>query len=106
MMKKIIFSFLLILFLFKPELYAQIDGEVVKPYKAEFLLQNARVYTITQGVLENTDLLIKDGKITAIGQNLAPQNYTLVDCSGKSVYPGFIDSGTSLGWSGGGQLSC
>jgi len=97
MMKKIIFSFLLILFLFKPELYAQIDGEVVKPYKAEFLLQNARVYTITQGVLENTDLLIKDGKITAIGQNLAPQNYTLVDCSGKSVYPGFIDSGTSLG---------
>ncbi len=97
MMKKIIFSLLFIICLFKADLFAQIDGEVVKPYKADFLLQNARVVTVTQGILEDTDLLIKDGKIAAIGQNLAPQNYTLVDCSGKSVYPGFIDSGTSLG---------
>ncbi|MBD3628881.1 amidohydrolase family protein [Cyclobacterium sp.] len=96
-MKKIIFSLLFIICLFKADLFAQIDGAVVKPYKADFLLQNARVVTVTHGILENTDLLIKDGKIAAIGQNLTPQNYTLVDCSGKSVYPGFIDSGTSLG---------
>lgn len=76
---------------------AQIDGNVVKPYKADLLLQNADLYTITQGVLEDTDLLIKEGKIAAIGKDLSPQNYQVLDCSGKLIYPGFIDGGTSLG---------
>lgn len=76
---------------------AQIDGEVIKPYKDSFLLTNASLYTVTNGILEETDLLIEDGLIKSIGKNLPQENFTVIDCSGKSVYPGFIDSGTSLG---------
>jgi imidazolonepropionase-like amidohydrolase len=78
-------------------LRAQIDGEVIKPYKGNFLLQHAQIYTVSQGTLEDTDLLIRDGKIAAIGKNLPEENHLLIDCTGKRLYPGLIDSGTSLG---------
>lgn len=78
-------------------LIAQIEGEVIKPFKANFLLTNATIYTVTNGVLENHDLLIENGLIKAIGRDLPEQNHTIIDCSGKFIYPGFIDGGTSLG---------
>ena len=31
------------------------------------LIKNARLFTMTQGILEKASLLIEDGKITAIG---------------------------------------
>ncbi|GAB3020298.1 amidohydrolase family protein [Cyclobacterium sediminis] len=78
-------------------LMAQIEGEVIKPFKANFLLTNATIYTVTNGVLEDHDLLIENGLIKAIGRDLPEQNYTIIDCTGKFIYPGFIDGGTSLG---------
>ncbi len=36
----------------------------------ETLIRNATVLTITQGTLENTDVLIRKGKIAAVGKNL------------------------------------
>ncbi len=83
--------------LLSQSLMAQIEGEVIKPYKANFLLTNAKIYTVTKGILEDHDLLIEDGLIKAIGKNIPQQNHTVIDCTGKSLYPGFIDSGTSLG---------
>jgi imidazolonepropionase-like amidohydrolase len=94
---KIKLIFWCICLLVSPGLMAQIDGEVIKPYKANFLLTNAKIYTVTNGILEDTDLLIQNGLIKSIGKNIAHENHTVIDCSGKSVYPGFIDSGTSLG---------
>lgn len=94
---KIKLIFWCICLLVSPGLMAQIDGEVIKPYKANFLLTNAKIYTVTNGILEDTDLLIKDGLIKSIGKDIAHENHTVIDCSGKSIYPGFIDSGTSLG---------
>ena len=61
------------------------------------LLKNAEIYTITNGVIKG-DVLIQDQKIAAVGPNLlAPSNAKIVDCTGKRVYPGFIDGGTTLG---------
>lgn len=96
MMNKLSILLLSLLFL-NLQLYAQIDGEVIKPFKGDFLLQNARIFTITDGILENTDLLIQDGKIAAIGKDLPEENHRVINCTGKRLYPGFIDSGTSLG---------
>ncbi len=90
----ILFLSLLLLHL---QLYAQIDGEVIKPFKGDFLLKNARIYTVSSEILEGTDLLIQDGKIAAIGKGLPEENHLVIDCTGKRLYPGFIDSGTSLG---------
>ncbi|HCR48551.1 MAG TPA: amidohydrolase [Bacteroidetes bacterium] len=61
-------------------------------------LTNARLVTVTNGVIENATLLIRDGKIAALGKAVViPSGATIIDCAGKSVYPGMIDGGSQLG---------
>ena len=61
-------------------------------------VKNATVITVTGEVLENTDVLVLNGKITAIGQNLSnPSSISSVDASGKFVLPGIIDAHSHLG---------
>jgi len=58
----------------------------------ETLIRNATVLTITHGTLQNTDVLLRDGKIAAIGKNLnASANARVIDGTGKYVMPGIID---------------
>ncbi|MEB2775258.1 amidohydrolase family protein [Algoriphagus sp. D3-2-R+10] len=76
---------------------AQIDGETIKPRAGTFLLQNATVVTITKGVLNNTSVLVEDGKIKEIGANISADGAEVIDCTGKFIYPGMIDGGTKLG---------
>ncbi|RAI93808.1 amidohydrolase family protein [Algoriphagus yeomjeoni] len=76
---------------------AQIDGEFIKPRPGKFLLQNATVVTITKGVLNNTSVLIEDGKIKEVGANISADGAEVIDCTGKFIYPGMIDGGTKLG---------
>ncbi len=57
------------------------------------LIENGTVITITDGNKANTDVLIEDGIITEIGQDLsAPSGVNTVDASGKFVMPGIIDA--------------
>ena len=57
------------------------------------LIRNGTVLTVTRGVLENTDVLIKDGKISQLGKNLsAPAGSRVIDASGLYVMPGIIDA--------------
>jgi imidazolonepropionase-like amidohydrolase len=56
------------------------------------LIKNATVLTVTKGKLENTDLLLQNGKIAQIGKNLtAPAGAQVIDATGKYVMPGIID---------------
>ncbi|MGJ8592657.1 MAG: amidohydrolase family protein [Aquaticitalea sp.] len=61
--------------------------------KAETLLfKNATVWTNEQdGVLENTDVLIRNGKISQIGQNISDGSAQVIDASGKHITAGIID---------------
>ncbi len=60
--------------------------------KTETLIRNATVLTAAHGNLENTDILIQNGKIARIGKNLkASANAQTIDGSGKFVTPGIID---------------
>ena len=63
------------------------------PDAENVLIKNGTVWTSeNEGILENTDLLVKDGKIAAIGQDLeAPSGYAVIDASGKHVTAGIID---------------
>ena len=61
-----------------------------------FILENAEIHTVTKGVV-NGSVLIHDGKIRQVGNVTAPADAKRIDCTGKRVYPGFIDSGTTLG---------
>ncbi|NVK48708.1 MAG: amidohydrolase family protein [Cyclobacteriaceae bacterium] len=61
--------------------------------KGSVLIKNGTVLTVTNGTYENTDVLIQDGIIKSIGQNLsAPSGVTTIDATGKYVMPGIIDA--------------
>lgn len=78
---------------------------VEKATKGTFALTNATINTVTKGVVQGT-LVIQDGKIAAIGANVTiPAGAQTIDCSGKFIYPGFIDGGTQLGLSEVGSVS-
>lgn len=66
--------------------------------KGSVLIKNGTVITITDGVKENTDVLIKDGIIKKIGTDLsAPTNVEVIDADGMFVMPGIIDAHSHLG---------
>lgn len=58
------------------------------------LIRNATVWTSAkEGKLENTDMLVVDGKITAIGKSIkAPSNAQIIDATGKHLSAGIIDA--------------
>jgi len=63
-----------------------------KPKQETILFQNATVWTNeADGILEETDVLIKDGKIAKIGKNLSVGNAKVIDASGKHLTSGIID---------------
>ncbi|WP_191859120.1 amidohydrolase family protein [Hanstruepera ponticola] len=63
-----------------------------KPKQETILFKNATVWTNeSEGILEQTDILIKDGKIAKIGQNLSAGNAKVIDATGKHVTSGIID---------------
>jgi len=55
-------------------------------------IQNATVLTVTHGNIEHGSILIRDGKIAAVGADLkAPEGATIIDATGQYVMPGIID---------------
>ncbi|MGC1171837.1 MAG: amidohydrolase [Candidatus Acidiferrales bacterium] len=56
------------------------------------LIQNATVMTVTHGNIEHGSILIRDGKIAAVGTDLkAPEGAAVIDATGQYVIPGIID---------------
>jgi hypothetical protein len=66
---------------------------------AAVLIKNATVHTASSaGVLEHTDVLIADGKVAELGQNLkAPAGAEVIDADGKPVTPGLFGGFSHLG---------
>ena len=67
-------------------------GHVTVPKTEKILFKNATVWTNEQqGISTQTDVVIKDGKITAVGKNLACADCRVIDASGKHLTSGIID---------------
>jgi imidazolonepropionase-like amidohydrolase len=63
-----------------------------------FAIVGAKIVTVTGGVIDNGTILIRDGKIAAIGTNVSvPAGAERIDGKGLSVYPGMIDAATNMG---------
>lgn len=61
-------------------------------------LVNAKIYTISNGVIENGSVLIQGGKISEVGAGIdIPSDAEVFDCKGKTVMPGMVDPSTCLG---------
>jgi imidazolonepropionase-like amidohydrolase len=63
-------------------------------------LKAGKLLTVTHGVIENGVIVMQEGKITAVGTASSvniPSNAQVIDATGMTIYPGLIDSETSLG---------
>ena len=87
-------------------------GDVVYPFvgfgkktiakQETILIKNATVWTNEKsGVLAGTDVLLKGGKITAIGKGLKDASARVIDGTGKHVTAGIIDEHSHVGATGG-----
>lgn len=77
-----------------------IDAQNPKAKYGTFALTNATVETVTKGTIRNATVVISNGKIAAVGENVSiPQGAETIDCKGLFIYPGLIDGGTNLGLS-------
>lgn len=60
-------------------------------------IRNARIYTITKGVIEGGTVLIEGGRIKEVGREVAvPSQAKQIDATGKTVSPGLIDAHSHL----------
>lgn len=61
--------------------------------RGNLLVRNGTVLTVATGTLEQTDILVNNGIITAIGKGLsAPAGTDTIDATGQFVMPGIIDA--------------
>lgn len=60
-----------------------------------YVIKNALVYTMADAGVVKADILVENGKIAAIGENLNAE--TVIDAAGKVVTPGFVDAHSHIG---------
>jgi imidazolonepropionase-like amidohydrolase len=62
------------------------------------LIRNATILTAAGPIIERGSILLQNGKIAALGQDVAaPEGGAIVDATGKWVTPGLIDTHSHLG---------
>lgn len=67
-------------------------GNYKIPETETILIKNVTVWTSEAvGILENTDVLLKEGKIVEIGSNLKDRRATEIDGTGKHLTAGIVD---------------
>lgn len=86
------FGIALILVLTLPQLALAQDQPIA--------LKGGKLLTVSHGVIDNGVLVMEGSKISAVGPASSvklPSNVKVIDVTGMTVYPGLIDSETSLG---------
>jgi imidazolonepropionase-like amidohydrolase len=72
-------------------LTARLSGQAGAP--GVVAIRNATIVTVTRGTIANGTVLMRDGKIAAVGTNVAiPPGAEVYDATGKFVSPGIIDA--------------
>ncbi len=96
--KLLVLSFLLCSFaLFSQDYFPKNDGVKTTNEKVT-AFTNAKIFVTPTNVIENGTLLVKHGKVSAVGSSVSvPQNAQVIDLNGKHIYPSFIEMYTDFG---------
>ncbi len=74
---------------------ATIDWDAPPP---TLVIQNATVMTVSNGTIENASIVLRDGRIAAVGTDVSvPRGATVIDATGRYVTPGIIDAHAHVG---------
>ncbi|AZI25289.1 amidohydrolase [Pedobacter sp. G11] len=77
-------------------------GATELPKVETVLIKNGTVWTNEKdGVLQNADVLLENGKIKAVGKNLSAGGAKVIDATGKHITAGIIDEHSHIAGAGG-----
>jgi imidazolonepropionase-like amidohydrolase len=63
-----------------------------------YAIKGGKIFTLAGPAIENGTVLIRDGKIAAVGAGIAiPADAQVIDATGLEVYPGMFDPITQIG---------
>jgi len=86
--------------LFSPVMWAQAAKS------AAYAIKGGKVYTLAGPPIEKGTVVVRDGKIVAVGANVEiPADAQIIDATGLEVYPGMFDAVTQIGLAEIGQVS-
>jgi imidazolonepropionase-like amidohydrolase len=81
-------------------------GSYITATPKEVLIKNATILTVSKGTIKNGSVLVRDGKIAAVGAGItASADAKIIDATGRFVMPGIIDAHSHLAIEGGGNES-
>lgn len=91
---------------------SMLSAAAIVPYSAHgqsrppLLIRNARIVSVSGPVLAKGSVLIEDGLISTVGENVtAPAGAQVLEAEGLTVYPGLIDCLSTLGMQAGGAAA-
>ena len=62
------------------------------------VIKNGKIFTMKGEVFQKGSILIEEGKIKAIGENIViPEGAEIIDAEGKLIMPGFVEAHCHLG---------
>src|SRR5437762_4954219 len=68
------------------------------PAQDQLAIKGGRILAVSRAPIDGGVILIRDGKIEAVGKDLTiPSDYRVLDATGKVVTPGFIEAHSSRG---------
>jgi len=77
-------------------------GNIELPKQETVLIKNGTVWTNEKdGILQNADVLLENGKIKAVGKNLSASGAKVIDATGKHITAGIIDEHSHIAGAGG-----
>src|SRR5271154_1966224 len=63
-----------------------------------YAIKGGKVFTLAGPAIENGTVIIRDGKIAAVGADISiPSDAQVIDATGLEVYPGMFDPVTQIG---------
>jgi imidazolonepropionase-like amidohydrolase len=89
------FGLLLCLFAFALPVRAQSSAA---SHSGVYAIKGGKVFTVSGAPIDNGVVVIRDGKIAAVGKDVAiPADAQVIDATGLQVYPGVFDPATQIG---------
>ena len=85
--------------IFRIAISLAVGAAIIGPAGAQTIaITGGKVYPVSGPPIEGGTVVIVNGKITAVGKNVAiPAGAQRIDATGKIVTPGFVNSSTQLG---------
>ena len=73
-------------------------NDVANPRAGYYAFVHATVVKDAKTTLQNATLIVKQGRIEAVGTSVAiPKDAVVIECKGKFIYPSFVDAFSDYG---------